>query len=194
MELALAPIRVMEPAIIDRLRLAFPAKDFQIQRVPAVLTVDEFKSVVKITPFIGLAWMGLQPDRDAGREIKGVANWRLVLIVKASSTLEARFKGDRRDIGLDAMIDVASVLLTGCTFEGIGTCTVTRAEAIYADGWGDMATVLAQLDFDVRYTARASQYQLKTQDDFKQLNVSWLMDDASEPIMQDTIIREETNG
>lgn len=194
MELSLAPIRVMEPAITARLRLAFPAKDFQIQRVPSVLTVKEFEDVVRLTPFIGLAWMGIQPDRNASREFKGVANWRLVLVVKASSTLDTRFKGDRRDIGLDAMIDVASVLLNGFSFDDIGTCTVTSAEAIYADGWSDAATVLAQVDFDIQYTARLSQYQFKTQDDFKQLGVSWLTDDASDPIVQETITREETNG
>lgn len=194
MELSLAPIRVMEPAITARLRLGFPAKKFQIHRVPAVLTIDEFKTVVRLTPYIGLAWMGIQPDRNASREFKGVANWRLVLVVKASSKLETRFKGDQHDIGLDAMIDLASVLLNGFSFDGIGTCTVTSAEAIYADGWSDAATVLAQVDFDIQYTARLSQYQFKTQDDFKQLGVSWLTDDASDPVVQETITSEETNG
>ncbi|NKX16155.1 hypothetical protein HGG75_10330 [Ochrobactrum pseudogrignonense] len=54
-ELTKAPIRVMEAAIIARLRLAFPEKKFQIARVPAVLTVKEFERIVRLKPFIGLA-------------------------------------------------------------------------------------------------------------------------------------------
>ncbi|NKX15802.1 hypothetical protein HGG75_05030 [Ochrobactrum pseudogrignonense] len=93
-------------------------------------------------------------------------------VVKASSNLDARFKGDRFDIGLDAMIDVSSVLLSGCTLPDIGTCTVTRAEAVYADGWADDATVLAQIDFDVRFTSPLSAFQIKTADDLKSLGIT----------------------
>ena len=193
-ELTKAPIRVMEAAILARLRLAFPEKKFQIERVPAVLTVKEFERIVRLKPFIGLAWMGLQPDRDHGRLLSGVANWRLVLVVKASSNLDARFKGDRFDIGLDAMIDVSSVLLSGCTLPDIGTCTVTRAEAIYADGWADDATVLAQVDFDVRFTSPLSAFQIKTLDDLKSLGVTWITNGEEEPVISDTINTEESHA
>ena len=194
LELTKAPIRVMEAAIIERLRLAFPAQKFQIQRVPAVLTVKEFERVVRMRPFIGLAWMGLQPDRDHGRLLSGAANWRLVLVVKASSGLDTRFKGDRHDIGLDAMIDVSSVLLSGCTLPDIGTCTVTRAEAVYADGWADDATVLAQVDFDVRFTSPLSAFQIKTLDDLKSLGVTWITNGDEEPAISQTITPEENHA
>lgn len=193
-ELTKAPIRVMEAAIIDRLRLAFPAQKFQIQRVPAVLTVKEFERVVRLRPFIGLAWMGLQPDRDHGRLLSGAANWRLVLVVKASNGLDTRFKGDRFDIGLDAMIDVSSVLLSGCTLPDIGTCTVTRAEAVYADGWADDATVLAQVDFDVRFTSPLSAFQIKTLDDLKSLGITWITNGDEESPISQTITPEENNA
>ncbi|MFD1792079.1 hypothetical protein ACFSE0_10565 [Ochrobactrum teleogrylli] len=193
-ELTKAPIRVMEAAILARLRLAFPEKKFQIRRVPAVLTVKEFERVLHTTPFIGLAWMGLQPDRDHGRLLSGVANWRLVLVVKASSNLDARFKGDRFDIGLDAMIDVSSVLLSGCTLPDIGTCTVTRAEAIYADGWADDATVLAQVDFDVRFTSPLAAFQIKTLDDLKSLGITWITNGEEDPAISETINTEESNA
>ncbi|MCV9907173.1 hypothetical protein OIV19_06010 [Brucella sp. HL-2] len=194
LELTKAPIRVMEAAIIDRLRLAFPAQKFQIQRVPAVLTVKEFEQVVRMRPFIGLAWMGMQPDRDHGRLLSGVANWRLVLVVKASNGLDTRFKGDRFDIGLDAMIDVSSVLLSGCTLSDIGTCTVTRAEAVYADGWADDATVLAQVDFDVRFTSPLSAFQIKTLDDLKSMGVTWITNGDEESPISQTITPEESHA
>lgn len=196
MDISHTPIRVMEPAITERLRLAFPERDFQIQRVPPVLTTDEFKRIVRLTPFIGLAWMGFRPDPDAGRTVKAVMNWRLMLVVKASSTLETRFKGDKRDIGLDAMIDVALVLLQGAVFENIGSCSVTRAEAIFADGWADDATVLAQVDFDIRFSATPAALQLRTVDDFSALQIEWLTGGAHDPDVEEIIspTDEEANG
>lgn len=193
-DLSAAPINAMEEAITQRLRLAFPAKLFEIKRVPAVLTVNEFERVVTLAPFIGLAWMGLQPDRDNGRQFQGVANWRLVLLVKAKSSLETRFKGDRFDIGLDAMIDVATVLLSGCSFDNIGTSTVTRAEAIYADGWGDSATVLAQVDFDVRFVSPLPVFKIKTLDDLKSMGITWITNGEEEPLISQTISPEESNA
>lgn len=193
-DLSAAPINAMEAAITDRLRLAFPPKLFKIERVPAVLTINEFESSVLLAPFIGLAWMGLQPDRDNGRQFQGIANWRLVLIVKAKNSLVTRFKGDRFDIGLDAMIDVATVLLSGCSFDNIGTSTVTRAEAIYADGWGDKATVLAQVDFDVRFVSPLSLFKIKTLDDLKSMGVTWITNGDEESPISQTITPEENNA
>lgn len=198
MDLTTSPIRLMEPAIIARLRLAFPANAFQIQRVPPVLTDTEFKRVVHLTPFIGLAWMGMKPDPASGRQLAAAMQWRLVLIVKASSSLEARFKGDRRDMGLDAMVDVAGALLQGAVFDGIGAVAVTRAEGVFADGWADDATVLAQIDFEIRYQYSAGQLRLVEPDDFLRLGVTWLVEgsdpDAPEPT--DTIEppQESDNG
>ena len=177
MNLATSPVRVMQPAIVSRLRLAFPEKDFQIQRVPPVLTIREFERVVRLTPFIGLAWMGMRPDRDAGRQLAAAMRWRLTLIVKASSSLEARFGGDKRDIGLDAMLDVAGALLQGAVFDGIGASAVTGAEAVYADGWADEATVVANVDFEIRYQFSPAALQLVTLDDFETLGVTWLNDE-----------------
>ena len=179
MDLATSPIRIMAPAIVERLRLAFPAKDFQIKRVPPVLTIREFERVVRLTPFIGLAWMGMRSDRDAGRQLAAAMRWRLMLIVKASSSLDARFGGDKRDIGLDAMLDVAGTLLQGVSFDGIGARPVTGAEAVFADGWADDATVVANVDFEIRYQFSPAALTLKAIDDFKRLDVAWL--DAESP-------------
>lgn len=181
MDLQATPIRSMEPPIVARLRMAFPERAFQIQRVPSVLTIDEFRRVVRLAPFIGLAWMGMTPDRDNGRQLAAAMNWRLVLIVRASSSLEARFKGDAQDIGLDAMVDVACALLQGCELTGIGVCSVTGAQAVYADGWADEATVVAQVDFAIRYQASAAELKLVTPDDFAKLAVGWLVDGSTDP-------------
>lgn len=178
MDLLKTPIRLMEKAIIERLRIAFPERDFQIDRVPHVLTIKEFERVVRLTPFIGLAWMGCQPDRNNGRAIKAAGKWRLIMIVKASSSLQARFKGDARDIGLDAMIDVATALLQGTTFDEIGASAVTAAEPVYADGWADEAIAVAQVDFEISYLFSPAGLGLKTIDEFRALGITWLNDES----------------
>jgi len=173
MQLAYAPIRVMEPAIIERLRLAFPVMDFTIERVPQVMTIKEFERHANQAPFIGLAWTGLKPDSASGRILKGQMLWRLILIFKASSGLETRFKGDARGIGLDAMVDVAVALLQGAVFPGIGLCTVTLANSIIADGWSDDQIVIAQVDFAIAFSITPAAFELVTLDDFKTLGVTW---------------------
>ncbi|MGW9946992.1 hypothetical protein J2W92_002329 [Rhizobium leguminosarum] len=173
MDLAYAPIRKMEPPIVDRLRLAFPAKDFSIERIPQTLTIKEFERLVKQAPFIGLAWTGMKPDPASGRILKGVMLWRLVLVFKASNGLETRFKGDRRGIGLDAMLDVAVALLQAAEIPGVGIATVTSANSVIADGWTDDNVVISQIDFNVAFQISPAAFQLVTVDDLQQIGVSW---------------------
>ncbi|WP_375591047.1 hypothetical protein ABWH89_11185 [Hoeflea alexandrii] len=173
MELSLTPIRSQEPLIIERLRLAFPEKTFALERIPQVLSVNEFKRLSKSSPFIGLAWTGMRPDPASGRMLKGVMQWRLVLIYKASSGLEARFKGDTKGIGLDAMIDVAMVLLQGVSFEGQGHTAVTLANSVIADGWSDDDIAIAQIDFTFSFANTPAPLGLMTVDDFKALGITW---------------------
>ena len=174
MNLSASPIRTIEPLVTDRLRLAFPAKTFGLERIPAVLTVKEFERVLRLSPFLGLAFLGVDPDAKSGRVLQAAMRWRLVLVFTASRDLRTRFSGDAQDIGLDAMTDVAIALLQGAVFEGVGSSAVTSAEAVYADGWGDEATVVNQIDFKVGYSTSAAPFQLRTVDDFRALGATWL--------------------
>jgi hypothetical protein len=78
MDLSSAPIRVMEPAIKARLRLAFPEKDFTIERIPQTLTIKEFERLSRLSPFIGLAWAGFKPDGANERITKGPLQGRQI--------------------------------------------------------------------------------------------------------------------
>lgn len=179
-ELSGLPIKVMEPAIIERLRLVFPAQFFTIERVPQTLTLKEFDRVVRQTPFIGLAWTGYRPDADTGRALLGYMQWRLFLVYRASNTLDARFKGDARGIGLDPMTDLAMAIMQGVTFDGIGHSAVTGANAIHADGHSDTGTVLSQVDFQIRFSQSAAGLKLVTPADFTKLAVTWLNADSTD--------------
>ncbi len=180
MDLQFQPVRIMEPAIVERLRIAFPEKIFGIERVPPNMTLREFDRVVRQSPCLGLAWMGMKPDSNSGRQLKGKMLWRLFLIFKASNTLDTRFKGDARGLGLDAMVDVAAVLLHGIPFDGIGLSSVTAANAITAEGILDEGVVLAQVDFEIDFMTSPAPYKLKTIADFKGLNITWANGDGVE--------------
>ena len=194
MDLSQAPIRIASEKIVDRLRLAFPERDFTIERVPPNMTLKEFERVVRKVPFLGLAFVGLSPDGESGRRVQAKQRWRLILVYKSSGAQAVRFTGDKRGIGLDAMVDVASVMMHSHAIEGLGDTTLTSAESMIADGWTDEHLVLAKVDFEVRYIAQPSTFQLKTAEDFKALGVTWLSD-LDEPV-EDTITlnEEEVNG
>ncbi|NLS00183.1 hypothetical protein HGP17_25440 [Rhizobium sp. P38BS-XIX] len=180
MDLQFQPVRMMEPAIVERLRIAFPEKIFGIERVPPTMTLREFERVIRISPFVGLAWMGMKPDPNSGRQLKGKMLWRVYLIFKASGSLETRFKGDAHGLGLDAMIDVSAALLHGIPFDGIGLSSVTAAHAITAEGILDEGVVLAQVDFEIDFQTSPAPYKLKTIEDFKGLNITWAVADGVE--------------
>ncbi len=177
MQLAHAPIRTMEPAIVDRLRLAFPEKTFAIERVPQTMTLTEFQRLAKLSPFIGLAWTGMKSDPDSGRILKGKMLWRLIIIFKASSSLETRFKGDARGLGLDAMVDVSVALLQGAVFDKIGMCNVTLANSVIADGFTDDQVVIAQVDFEISFTTAPPAFDLLSAEAFRRLGVTWAVSD-----------------
>lgn len=188
-DLSAQPIARMEAALRERLRIAFPEKTFGVERVPQVLTIKEFERLARLSPFIGLAWTGLRPDADQGRAVAGKMLWRAILIFRASSGLETRFKGDGRGLGLDAMIDVTIALLHGWTIPEVGRVAVTLANSVIADGWSDDALVIAQVDFEIRFSSPIADYGLMTLNDFRELATLWEIGGQTLP---DTIQMDET--
>lgn len=178
----LMPIRNQEPLIIERLRIAFPEKIFTIERVPQVLSIKQFTRIANQTPYIGLAWTGMKPDADNGRMLKGNMLWRLILVSAVSSGLEARLKGDKYDIGMDAMVDVASVLLQGVNFDGQGVTSVTLANSVIADGWSDDNVAIAQVDFTFSFACRAAATGKMQPDDFKALGITWSVNGSPDTV------------
>ncbi|MBB4122917.1 hypothetical protein [Martelella radicis] len=183
---ALSIIARQSPLIEERLRIAFPEKVFAFERVPMAMSLREFNRVSRLTPFLGLAWMGMKTGNDA-RLLSGTMQWRLFLVYAASSGLEARFKGDMRGLGLDAMTDVAAVVLNGVSFDDAGVITVTGANPIVADGFADDNIALAQLDFSFSFVASTAELALETADDFDALGVTWALATSDDITPQDEI-------
>ncbi|MCY1668324.1 hypothetical protein [Rhizobium sp. SL86] len=185
-------IRKMEPLLTKRLRLAFPEKTFAIERVPQVMTVKEFERLARLSPFIGLAWVGFRADANSGRMLSGRMLWRLILIFKASNGLETRFKGDVKGIGLDAMADVAIALMHGWTVPDAGPVSVTGANSVIADGWSDEAVVIAQVDFEIYCTAHPGKLDLITPDDFRALSIDWMVEPDPDAVpVSDTLTLDD---
>ena len=181
MDLSTSPIRTIEPLVTARLRLAFPEKAFSLERIPSVLTVKEFERVLRQPPFLGLAFLGITADKNSGRIVQAAMRWRLILVVKASRDIRTRFSGDAHEIGLDAMTDVAIALLQGAVFQDVGASRVTSAESVYAEGWGDDATVVNQVNFEVAYSSSPAPFRLVSVDDLLAIGATWLNPNSPDP-------------
>ncbi|EHS51494.1 hypothetical protein PDO_1885 [Rhizobium sp. PDO1-076] len=177
----LAPIRRQEPLIRGRLRMVFPEHPFTIDRVPQNLSVGEFRRVVRMTPFLGLAWAGMKPDDSSGRQLKGDMQWRLILINRVSSGLEARFKGDKQDIGMDAMTDVGMAILHGASFQGVGTTTVTQVSSLIAEGYADDDIAISQIDFTFSFVTSPADFSITSQELFEALDITWSVNGSAGP-------------
>lgn len=192
--LASTAIRTMSPAIVERLRLAFPDKIFGIERVPSMLNGREFNEVTRKTPFIGLSWVGMKKDSDSGRLLKGHHQWQLTLVVQASGSLRVRYEGDHSDIGIDAMIDVAVALLQGATLEDIGSVTVTDAKSVFAQGLNDDDIALAHIYFDVSFTAPLQDLALVNAASLNQMQITWSTTQDGDPDDNTQTIQSQNEG
>jgi len=177
MDMSLNPIRSMEPLLLKRLRLGFPQKQFQMERVAPGMDAAEVERLTRQTPYIGLAFSGLRNDASAGRFVQGVWAWKLVIVCKAVGNFNRRVKGDKFDIGLDDIMDVAATILHGVSLDEIGLVSVVSSDVVYSQGWGDKAIVLAHLDFNVRTNMASGDLKLESFQDFKGINAGWLLGD-----------------
>lgn len=141
------PITAIDEAVEARLRTAFLANRWSFQRVPDPMTLDEFKRLMRATPWLGLGWTDLAASPQ-GRQVQGQLSFSLTICVKNVGH-EARFHGDRQGPGLYVATMVAAALLHGMTIRDVGTIQVTRAASAFAEGFGDASIAIARLTFQV---------------------------------------------
>lgn len=152
------PLFVATALIRHRLQRAFPATHFHHGLLPAALSRELWLTTVNRTPFIGLTWLGAQPDRDAGRRFEATASWRIVL-VNNNPDATRRIVGDELGPGQFAMVQGAIAALHGYTpqraragipgaldeIDDIGTFNVTEVTALTTEEWGRASDAVAGL-------------------------------------------------
>ncbi|MEP9350571.1 hypothetical protein [Xanthobacter sp. KR7-225] len=140
------PISDIHLAIEPLLRPWFPVARWQIDAVPAPLSLGEFQRLLRTTAWIGVAWREFRIDQAAGRRLKGVHELMLTIAVKNAGGIGPRLFGDRLGPGLYPALATAAGALHGRTLEGFGSLHVTRAAQAYADGYGDLTVAIGAVE------------------------------------------------
>lgn len=161
----LDPFSASVVAIEQRLRLGFAADRWDFAVVPDPLSLDEFKGLVRRTPFLALGWRQLNPDKDVGRRFSGAMGLRLTIVVKNPQS-RARFLGDRLGPGLFPSIAGALALLNGFTIRGVGTLSATACAQAYAEGYADADCAIATIDLTMQIALGDVLGLLAASDDF----------------------------
>lgn len=137
-------------ALEERLKLAFPPAMFEHGFVPAKLSKGEWEQLTRRTPFVGLGWNEVEPDKDSGRLLTGDTRWTVFLVNRNAGSIGGRYFGDSLAQGLFHMVQAAMALLHGHTVDGLGTFMVTKAGNLYADQWETGQMAIAAVDVDMR--------------------------------------------
>lgn len=171
-----APLVASAAAIEAQLRRFFPAGQFAFAFVPEQADAVVWRELTRRTPFIGLAWNGIAPDRQSGRDLAGACNWSLMLVTKHSE-MTRRYLGDSTTPALLNMVWVACLALHGHalrTPDGLplGTIGVTSAGNAAAAGWGEGQMGLATVEFATPLPTPGDAYTGAIPD-FLELGVTW---------------------
>jgi hypothetical protein len=145
------PLHDAHAALVARLAAFFPPAQFASAEVPARLTPQGWARILRRTPFVGLGWRGVAPDRQVGRLLRGQSQWAVFLSVRNEHALGARLTGTPQGPGLYGMVQVAAAALHGWTIAGLGAVAMTGIENVTIDGWDDEATAIAALTLDIGF-------------------------------------------
>ena len=178
---ARGPLFAATAAIQARLQAVFPPSHFQHGLLPANLSRETWLKLVRRTPFVGLTWIGVVPIRDVGRQFRGTASWRVVL-VNTHPDPGQRMTGDRLGLGQFAMVQAAIAALHGYTdtaaddVGGFGTLMVTDVPALTTDEWGSLDDALA----GVMVTADFALTDAHALEELLRLRGAWQFDGATD--------------
>ena len=166
------PISALHAAIVARLREKLPAKRWTIELVPYALTVEDFKRLMRTTPWIGIAWRGFAPDKASGRSTAGPLLFTVTVCTK-NTGINGRHLGDAVGPGLYPSAMLVAALLSGLTVRDVGTLRCTAVAPAYADGVGDMDAGLAAIECEAHVDLGDFLADPAALDDFATLVTSW---------------------
>lgn len=174
--------------LLELLRAAFKSPIFDVQMMPPVPSKLEWDRITRQRPFVGLAWAGLKPDKQA-RALKGASQWIVYLVVDNVGAVATRWTGDDLGIGLFGMVTAASFVLHGHTVPDVGSISITEMESLYREDWSDDATAIAAIGLEVDMIPGAAAPAGSTLEEFLTLTCAWVTPapDGSVPMPTDTI-------
>lgn len=170
-----SPLALAHEAIWGRLEDFFPASHFARADVPARITPQGWKRLVRRTPFVGLSWRGIAPDAANTRLFKGRSQWSVFLAARNEHAPETRATGGATGPGLLAMAHVAVFCLGGFTIPDVGSITITEVANLSADGWDDEAAAVAGVSFDLPLGIGAG-LTAEAIDEFLRFGATWSFD------------------
>ncbi len=141
------PLGLVARALQARLQLVFPVTRFQHDLVPAKVTAETWKALLKRTPFIGLGWNAVN-EGGTLNEFDGRSHWSVYIVLK-HATVEGQFFGDAQNAGIFQLAAAAVGVLHGFTIPRLGSVLVTQAASIASEHWEkDAAAVLIDLSIN----------------------------------------------
>lgn len=180
-------------ALKARLEAFFPPSQFAHGVVPARLSPQGWQRLLHRTPFVGIGWGGLAPDKASGRWLRGDMQWTVFLAARSTHAPETRLLGSPQSPGIYGMVQVAAAALHGFTIKGeahpdsgaVGTVAVGDVANLTVDGWEDEATVMAGLSVTVGF-GLADGVSVAALDEFLRLGATWEFDPGAVGAATDT--------
>jgi hypothetical protein len=166
-------ISTLTTGIADILAERFPVNRWTIEHVPMLMTMEEFKRVLGMTPWLGISWREVRPDPNAGRSTPERLAATVTVIVKNAGGKAGRLLGDGAGPGLYPSVELARHSLHTRAIEGIGTLVVTRAGQAYSDGWGDLTVAVGVIELEALTRTPRPIGEGEEPPDFASLATTW---------------------
>ena len=118
--------------------------------MPARVTPDVWKQLIRRPPFIGVGWPGFHTGNGSMSELNGNSTWNVHLVTVNQRGPAARYFGDDAAPGLFDLVCAGTAILHGYTIPGGGTIQVAQADCTYVEGYNDPNLAMATIELMVR--------------------------------------------
>lgn len=171
------PLIAAHAALWARLDAFFPASHFARADVPARVTPQGWKRLLRRTPFVGLSWRGIAPQAGNARLFQGRSQWSVFLAARNEHSPEVRATGAATGPGLLGMTQVAAFCLGGFTIADVGSVSIAEVANLTSDNWDDEAAAVAGISFDLPMGLGGG-VSAADLDEFLRVGATWSFDPA----------------
>jgi len=155
------PIHTTAARLQAALAGVFPPGRFQHELLPGPLTVPMLQQLPHArAPFVGLAFLGLEPANASGRALSCKLSWGAYLVTR-NPRHAPRLLGDSLAPGMAQMVHALVTGLHGMTIGGerdggAGTVALTKGEALSGGQWNDAHAICWAQTLEVPTTFTAA--------------------------------------